>query len=113
MRTTIPFDTHAFVKKLTASGVPEPQGEVHAQALADLVNDQLATRRDLEEMRIASQHDLAELEARLRHELSQMELRLRSETDKSLREPELRLTLRVGGMVAASIAIFAALVKLF
>jgi hypothetical protein len=54
MRHSIPFDTHTYVKKLTASGVPEAQAEVHAQALADLVNDELATKRDLDELRIAT-----------------------------------------------------------
>jgi hypothetical protein len=112
MRTTIPFDTHAFVKRRTATGVPEPQAEVHAQAIADLVNDELPTKRDLEALRIATKQDLAELEARLGNELSQLELRLRSESEKSLRESELRLTLRLGGLIAAAIAIVAAIVKL-
>lgn len=65
---------------MTASGVSEAQAEVHAQALADLVNDELASKRDLEELRIASKRDLEE-----------MELRLRTALEGSLREQELRL----------------------
>lgn len=47
MAHTIPFDTHAYVKKLTAAGLPEAQAEVQAEAIAELVNDQLATKRDI------------------------------------------------------------------
>ena len=47
MRSHIPFDTHAFVKKLTAAGVPEPQAEVHAEALGELVFERLVTKDDL------------------------------------------------------------------
>jgi hypothetical protein len=112
MRNPIPFDTHAFMKRLTAAGVPEAQAEVHARAIADLVSDQLATKRDLEEVRLALQHDVAELEVRLRHDLNEMELRLRADTERLVRELELRLTLRLGGVIAAGIAIVAVPVKL-
>ena len=63
---SIPFDTHAYVKKLEAAGFTEAQVEVQAQALAELVNDQLATKRDIEELRLATQKDIKELELRLR-----------------------------------------------
>jgi hypothetical protein len=47
MRNTIPFDTHAYVKKLVAAGAPERQAEVHAEAMAELVFERLATKEDL------------------------------------------------------------------
>lgn len=58
MPSTIPFDTHAYVKKLEAVGVPEAQAEVQAEAIAALVNDQLATKRDLLELELRLKHDL-------------------------------------------------------
>jgi len=73
--STIVFDTHAFVKRLTAAGMPEAQAEVLAESQAELIDERLATKQDLERL-------------------------------------ELRLTLKLGGMMAASIAIIAALVKL-
>ena len=75
MTKAIAFDTLAYSKKLTAAGFTAQQAEVQAEALAELVNDQLVTKQDLNEM-------------------------------------ELRLTLRLGTMMAASIAIVAAFVKL-
>ncbi len=55
---TVTFDTHAYIKKLKAVGVPEEQAEVQAQAIADLVTDRLVTKDDLE-------RGLKELEYRL------------------------------------------------
>ncbi|HIJ83967.1 MAG TPA: hypothetical protein HPQ00_07155 [Magnetococcales bacterium] len=77
--TVIAFDTLAYAKRLRAAGVPESQAEVHAEAMAELIEERLATKRDLKE-----------LEIRLTH----------------------NLTMRLGGMMAASVAAVAALVKL-
>jgi hypothetical protein len=90
MRHTIPFDTHAYVKRLTSVGVPEAQAEVHAEAIADLVNDELATKKDLEQLELRVRGELRELELRLKHDL----------------------TIRLGAVVGAGVAIVAALVKL-
>ena len=86
----IPFDTHAFVKELTAAGVPEPQAEVHARVPAEVVIDRLATKEDLRAL----------------------EERLLAHIDGRLKDLELRLTLRFGIMLAAAVAIIAALNKL-
>ncbi len=77
--SSLAFDTHAYVKKLRAVGVPEEQAEVHAEMISGLITEQLATKRDLMEMELRLKYDL---------------------------------TLRIGAMMAASIAIVAALVKL-
>ncbi len=73
--STIPFDTHAYVKKLETAGFTEQQAEVQVEALTGLIYDHLATKRDLKEL-------------------------------------ELRLTIRLGAMLTAGIAIVAVLVKL-
>ena len=82
----VPFDTHAYVKQLTAAGVPEPQAEVHAQVLSEAVIERLATKDDLQLLRQEFRGDLKDL--------------------------ELRITLRFGAMQVASIAIIVALIKL-
>lgn len=48
MASAITFDTLAYVKKLKAVGVPEAQ----AEALVEIIDEQLATKRDLKEMEI-------------------------------------------------------------
>lgn len=46
--TAIAFDTHAFIKRLTAAGMPENQAEVLAEEQAKLIETQLATKSDLD-----------------------------------------------------------------
>lgn len=46
--TAIAFDTHAFIKRLVAAGMPESQAEVLAEEQAKLIETQLATKSDLE-----------------------------------------------------------------
>ena len=47
MRTPIAFDTHTYVKRLVAAGMPEAQAEVQAEALTEVMLAQLPTKEDL------------------------------------------------------------------
>ena len=47
MATAI-FDTLAYAKKLKNAGVPENQAEIHAEAIVELIDEQLATKKDLQ-----------------------------------------------------------------
>ncbi len=69
--SAIAFDTHAFVKRLTAAGMPESQAEALADEQSKLIEKQLATKADLAIIR-------SDIEI-LKHEL----------------------TVRVGGMIMA------------
>jgi hypothetical protein len=85
MATAI-FDTHAFVKRLTAAGMPVEQAEILADEHARLPGEQLATKHDI---------------ALLRADMVAMEQRIKDQ-----------LTIRLGGMMAGGIAVVAALVRL-
>ena len=50
--STLVFDTHAFVKELTDAGMPEAQAEVLVRRQARLIDEQLATKRDLKELEL-------------------------------------------------------------
>ena len=63
----IMFDTHAFVKELTAAGMPEPQAEVLARSQATLIDEKLVTKQDLTQ-------ELREMELRLKLHLGSMML---------------------------------------
>jgi hypothetical protein len=80
------FDTHAFVKRLKAVGFTEEQAEVFAEEQARLIDDKLATKRDL-----------LEIEANLK---------------RDLKELEYRIIIKLGGLMAFAIGIVATLVKL-
>ena len=55
---TLTFDTHAFVKELTQAGMPEEQAEVLARSQATLIDEKLATKRDLKGLEMRLKHDL-------------------------------------------------------
>ena len=84
--TTVTFDTLGYFEKLKNAGFTEELAKAQANALREVIEERLATKGDL----------------------VQMELRLTSEMQKL----ELRMTLKLGAMLAASVAIVATLVKL-
>jgi hypothetical protein len=84
------FDTLAFVKRLSAAGMETPHAEALAEALVDSAFNNLATKADLRELQLATKADLRELEHCLTN----------------------KLTVRMGAMTAATIAIIGAL-KIF
>ncbi|MBI5187246.1 MAG: DUF1640 domain-containing protein [Nitrospinae bacterium] len=112
MGNAIAFDTHVYVKKLKAAGFTEEQAEILASTQAELIDDRLATKNDLKELDLAHKRDIKELETALKRDMKELETGLKHD----MKELELRLkhdlTLRLGGMMAASIALVAALVKL-
>lgn len=93
MGHAIAFDTHLYVKKLKAAGFTEEQAEILASTQAELIDERLATKQDIASI----QYDIKALETSLKRDIQELEM---------------RITIRLGVMMAASIAIVAALVKL-
>lgn len=48
---TITFDTHKFVKRLIEAGIPEAQAEILAEEQARLIDERIATKRDIAEVK--------------------------------------------------------------
>ena len=61
MSEAIAFDTHQFVKHLTAHGFTEEQAEVLATEQVHLLNSNLATKADIEALRQATKADIETL----------------------------------------------------
>jgi hypothetical protein len=81
--TTTTFNSLGYFEKLKAAGMPEEQAKIVANTTREIVDEQLVTKEYLDAR-------LRELEYRLQYSL----------------------TIRLGGMMAAAIAIVAALVRL-
>ena len=81
------FDTHKFVKKLTNAGMLEAQAEILAQEQANLIDNRLVTKSNLDH-----------LEAKLANKVET------SKTD---------IIKWVAGLLIAQAALVAALLKLF
>ena len=86
MPDTMTFDTLSYAKKLKSVGFTEEQAEVQVEILAQIIDERLATKQDIFDLK----RDMKEMELRLKHDL----------------------TIRLGAMIAAGIAIVAALIKL-
>jgi hypothetical protein len=82
----IVFDNLEYAGRLRRAGFTEQQAEAQVQALAAIVNDNLATKQDL--------------------------LLLKQDWKQDLRDLEHRLTMRMGTMLSISVGAVAALVKL-
>ena len=93
----IAFDTLEFAKRLRAAEFTEKQAETLAAAVAEIIDSRLATKEDI----ATQQHHLDEKVALLQRDIKELELRLKHD-----------LTIRLGGMLAAAVAIVAGLVKL-
>ena len=80
------FDTLSYAKRLRDAGISQGQAEAHAEAAREFVMGDLATKADLQAIR-------ADLQA-------------------AMDTLSLRLTLRLGVMLAAGLATLAAIIKL-
>ena len=86
----IAFDTLAYAKKLKAVGVPDQQAEIQAETFAEIIDANLATKRDLKEL----------------------ELRLEAQIKESENRTTVNIVKWVAGMLIAQTGVIAALVKL-
>ncbi|MBF0288086.1 MAG: DUF1640 domain-containing protein [SAR324 cluster bacterium] len=98
------FDTLEYTKKLTATGVPQEQAEVHAETMKQIIEHDLATKADILRLEKAIEDSKAELKRDL--EDSKADLK------RDLKEMEMRLIIRLGGLLVIGIGILASLEKL-
>ena len=94
---TLAFDTLAYAEKLQAAGFTEEQARAQVEALAAIVADNLATKRDLKELETNLTRDIKEGDAALRREIEAMGY---------------KLTIRMGGMLVVAVGVLAAIQKL-
>ena len=91
--TGIAFDTLAYANKLKEAGFTDRQAETQAEALASVVESNLATKTDIELLR----RDIKELELRL---------------EARIADSKTEIIKWCVGSVFASVGLFAALVRL-
>ena len=72
MNAKITFDTLSYAKKLIAVGFTVQQAEVQAETLAEIIDENIATKRDLIDVRNDLQRDMKEMEMRLSYKFNFM-----------------------------------------
>jgi len=95
--STTTFDTLGFARRLQELGFTQTQAEGFAQLQREMIDERLVTKDYLDKDNLATKQDMKDLGADIKADMKDLEY---------------RLTIRLGGMVAASVAIVAALVKL-
>ena len=91
------FDTLRAAQQLADHGLTEEQATAIVSVFSDMRDAELATKSDLKELEHALKTDIAELRAEVNHEIGA----LRAE----IKEMELRITMRLGGMIAVAVAL--------
>ena len=105
----IAFDTLKFAKRLKEAGFTEQQAEALADAEAEFIEQNLATKRDIANVK----RDIKELEVTLRNEIKQLDVKMeqiRSDLARDLKDLEYRMTMKLTLMVVA-VGAMATLVK--
>ena len=93
---SVTFDTHRVVKDLQDAGFDEAQAEAVVKALGETVDRDVVKPEDLKDF--ATKADIAELRAEMHTELKALEL---------------RLTVRLTGVIIAAAGLTVAILKLF
>ena len=120
--SALAFDTYAAVKKLKEAGFTEQQAEAQTALLTDVIAGELATKHDIETVKLDIENVRAELKrdieavkldienvrAELKHDIET----LRADVKHDMKELELRLTIKLGAMLALAVGAVATLVKL-
>ncbi len=103
------FDTHRFVKSMTAVGMPVKQAEALAESQVELLNSNLATKNELAKTESALKADIAKTEATLKVEIAKTETVLRAEIAKT----EAHLIKWMVGLTMGSVGVMVALFSFF
>ena len=87
--SAVPFDTLKFASRLQSGGFTAEQAGAAAEAFADATSEELATRGDINVVRA----DLTKVESSLKSDI---------------RELELRMTIKLGGLIIAATGVILA-----
>lgn len=101
------FDTLQYANRLKAAGVPEKQAEVQVEMMAEIIEDGLATKNDLEVVRSDLKKDIKELDLKI--ELVRKDIISMS---KDITNMGYKTIIATGGMISVGVAILGFLIKL-
>jgi hypothetical protein len=102
------FDKLRFIDRLTHAGVAEEQARAHAEAMEEALREAVATKSDIATVRsdigndiTAVRSDIAAVRSDVSREIAQLDHKI----DLAVRD----MTIRMGGMMVAAVAVLAAI----
>ena len=99
------FNTLKYAHKMAEVGFSRLQAETSINILVDIMNDNLASKQDIT--------DLKNELGNLRHELKAEQVNLKQEFKFELSHLESRMTIKLGTMMIALVAVVAGIQKFF
>jgi hypothetical protein len=108
------FDTLAYAKRLRDNGVSPQQAEAHAEAAREFIMAELVTKPDLVAVRdevVTTKRDLREEAAVTKQDLLASDATTRRELEAAMDTLSLRLTVRLGIMMAAGLSLMTAILS--
>ena len=112
---TLILDTHAAVHELVSAGMPERQAETVVRQQARLLEQNLATKTDIETLRQETKTDIATIKAdieTLRQETKADIEALRQETKALIETAKVDLIKWIFGLNIATMSLLVAAIKL-
>ncbi len=110
------FNTHAYVKKLIASGMPETQAEAQMEIFIHFIDTKLATKDSLELSKLALKKDIKELDNKLSTKIKELDLDFKAfelNFKKDIKLLEQSILIKLGGMLVIVISILGTMIKFF
>lgn len=98
------FDTLQYVKKLKEAGVGEKAAEVHAEAIKEMIDNNLATKGDIYDLK----RDIETVRSDLKRDIETT----RSDLKRDIEIVKKDLTIRMGGMLSVAIGVIGVLIAL-
>lgn len=102
------FNSLTYARKLKEVGFTESQAEVQAEALASIVESELASARDLKETEAALKRDIKDVETALKRDIKEVEARL----EAKLAETKAELIKWLVGLLFVQAGFIIAMLKL-
>lgn len=93
-----------YVKIPESTGVSREQAEAHVQLVTEIMESDLATKHDLENLEITLKQDIKNLETKVDTSVERLE--------HKMLQSEYRLTIKLGSIVTVVIAAATAFIKL-
>lgn len=97
------FNALKYVEVLKKAGVPDKQAEAQVRVLNEIMESDLATKRDIESLRHDTKKDIADVR-------KDIEV-LKQSTKRDLKELEQRMLIKLGGLLVIALTAMAAFLK--
>ncbi len=101
------FNTLEYSKKAQSAGFTAQQAEFQAEEFHKIIENTLATKKDLKDLEINLKKDLKDLDINLKKDLKDLDIALK----KDLKELELRMIIKLGSLMLIVMTVLGFILK--